>query len=135
WGIRDEKTLPCYDRFRCAGGLFRGGRGHVRAAGLRRPRPSIAGPASIGVGTSAIAGANRETTTLLVLSASASMCRNPKTSTASLAASKPATIISLEHGYSGWKPTVRTPVRKTARRFQSCHFLPPRGPLVSSASG
>src|SRR5262249_1962106 len=63
----DEKTLPCYDRFRCAGGLFRGGRGHVRAAGLRRPRPSIAGPASIGVGTSAIAGANRETTTLLGL--------------------------------------------------------------------
>src|SRR5262249_44197327 len=41
--------------------------------------------------------------------------RNLNTSTASSAASKPATTISLEHGCSGWKPTSRPPVRKAAR--------------------
>src|SRR5262249_8992351 len=82
---------------------------------LRRPLRSTPGPACTGAPTSATAGANRKTTVPVALSASASTCRNLNTSTASSAASKPATTISLEHGCSGWKPTSRPPVRKAAR--------------------
>src|SRR5262249_41578879 len=82
---------------------------------LRRPLRSTPGPACTGAPTSATAGAIRKTTVPVALSASASTCRNLNTSTASSAASKPATTISLEHGCSGWKPTSRPPVRKAAR--------------------
>src|SRR5262249_33195695 len=81
---------------------------------LRRPLRSTPGPACTGAPTSATAGANRKTTVPVALSASASTCRNLNTSTASSAASKPATTISLEHGCSGWKPTSRPPVTKAA---------------------